>query len=255
MTIDTIFIIPYRDREEHKKKFISHMNEYLEQINFTGNYIFVFSHQCDKRPFNRGAMKNIGFLAMKKMFLDTYKDITFIFHDVDTLPSNECFIPYKTTKGKVAHYYGFKYALGGMFAIKGIDFEMTNGFPNFWGWGLEDNVIYERCLNNNIEIDRSIFFDITDKKNITHLFSGINRIISKRDSVVYKSETPDSMNDIKNLKWDIENDDDNNILYVNTTNFDVNMNPNEQVYENFDIRSGSKIIVPKGYNRRIWKLY
>jgi hypothetical protein len=254
---DTIFIIPYRNREKEKEHFISYMKTYLEKIKFTNNYRFIFAHQCDQRPFNRGAMKNIGFLAMKKEYPDTYKDITFIFHDVDTLPSESCVLPYKTTTGKVAHYYGTKFALGGIFAIKGEDFEKTGGFPNFWGWGLEDNVINDRSIESGLEIDRSIFFNMNDTKNIMRSFDGFNRIISKRDTVVYKYETPDTLNDIKNINYKIENNNivSNNIEnYVNISSFDVKMNPKEQVYENYDIRRGSKLIVPKGYNRRVWNM-
>lgn len=262
--METIFIIPYRNREKQKDEFITHMNKYLENIKYTSKYIFVFAHQCDKRPFNRGAMKNIGFLAMKKKYPDTYKDITFIFHDVDTLPSDKCAIPYQTSEGNVAHYYGYKFALGGIFAIKGGDFEKTVGFPNFWGWGLEDNVVYERCLSVGLEVDRSIFFDINDTTNIIRSFDGFSRIISKRDTVVYKCESPDTIHDIKNVKWSVDADvsvnindsinDSNIIYYVNTTQFDVGMNPNDQVYETYDIRRGSRLRIPKGYNRRVWKM-
>ena len=254
MNTDTIFIIPYRNREKQKEYFISYMKTYLEKINYSDNYRFVFAHQCDQRPFNRGAMKNIGFLAMKKEYPNTYKDITFIFHDVDTLPSDKCNIPYKTTHGKVAHYYGYKFALGGMFAIKGGDFEKSGGFPNFWGWGLEDNVIHERCLSSGLQIDRSLFFDINDTTNIIRSFDGFNRILSKRDTVVYKHEKPDTIHDIKNVKWQLQNNDDNVVRYVNSTNFDVMMDPNDQIYETYDIRRGSRLQVPKGYNRRIWKM-
>jgi phosphoribosylamine--glycine ligase len=48
---------------------------------------------------------------------------------------------------------------------------------------------------------------------------------------------------------------ENDLLeFVNISKFDVVMNPNDQVYSNFDIRSGTKLIVPKGYNRRVWSM-
>jgi hypothetical protein len=250
-TTITLFIIPYRNREKQKEEFISYMKTYLEKINLT-NYRFIFAHQKDNRPFNRGAMKNIGFLAMKDEYPDTYKDITFIFHDVDTLPSETCFLPYKTTTGKVAHYYGTTFALGGIFAIKGGDFEKTKGFPNFWGWGFEDNALNQRCIKHGLEIDRSIFFQMHDTKNIMRPFDGFNRLLSKRDAVVYKYETPDTMNDITNLNY--VSDQDQKVTYVNISSFDVTMNPNEQVYETYDIRKGSQIRIPKGYKRRVWKM-
>ena len=78
-----IFIVPYRDREKEKKKFLERMNDYLSDSN---DWEIYFSHQCDTRPFNRGAVKNIGFLAMKEKYPNDYKDITFIFHDVDNTP-------------------------------------------------------------------------------------------------------------------------------------------------------------------------
>ena len=103
----------------------------LEDI--TEPYEIYFAHQCDNRPFNRGAMKNLGFIAIKNKYPNHYKDITFIFNDVDTFPGEKGMIDYITTPGIVKHYYGFNFALGGIFSICGADFEKAKGFPNFWG--------------------------------------------------------------------------------------------------------------------------
>jgi hypothetical protein len=47
-----------------------------------GDYEIYFSHQVDNRPFNRGATKNIGFLAMKKKYPTDYLNIDFIFKSI-----------------------------------------------------------------------------------------------------------------------------------------------------------------------------
>ena len=127
------FIIPYRNRLAEKAIFINHMSKILEGQDFK----FIFVHQKDKRQFNRGAMKNIGFLYVRKANPSAYKKDTFIFHDIDTLPYKKDLFDYETTEGTISHYYGFKYALGGLLAVKGVDFERIYGFPNYWGWGFE----------------------------------------------------------------------------------------------------------------------
>jgi len=43
----------------------------------------VIYTQCDSRTFNRGATKNIGFIAARLKYTNDYKDITFIFNHVD----------------------------------------------------------------------------------------------------------------------------------------------------------------------------
>ena len=138
-----LFIIPFRDREAEKCVFINQMRYVLED----DDYELIFVHQKDKRPFNRGALKNIGFIYGKTKFPKNYKNMTFIFHDVDTVPHKKGLFDYETTQGVVKHYFGFPFALGGMFAIKGSDFEKIYGFPNFWGWGFEDNKIQRKWLS------------------------------------------------------------------------------------------------------------
>ena len=63
------FIIPYRNRLAEKANFINHMSKILEGQDFK----FIFVHQKDKRQFNRGAMKNIGFLYIRKTNPSAYK--------------------------------------------------------------------------------------------------------------------------------------------------------------------------------------
>lgn len=241
-----IFIVPYRNRHTHRVNFINHMNDYLKEE--TGWEIY-FAHQCDERPFNRGAMKNIGFIAAKTKYPRDYGDITFIFHDVDTWPATNGIINYDTTDGIVKHYYGYEFALGGMFSIKGKDFEKTLGFPNFWGWGLEDNVIQDRCKASNLIIDRSNFFPISDKINIHREDDGAKRLVSKADVSVYKWEKPDNITDIRDLNYKIEND------MINITKFNVKMNVEDQdFYIRDNSKEGTLLKIPKGYRRKNWSM-
>lgn len=253
-TIPTkIFIIPYRNREQQKKDFIKHMREIILIDEPAESYEIYFAHQADKRPFNRGAMKNIGFLAMKRKYPHHYKQITFIFHDVDTLPSVKGLFNYDTVPGIVKHFYGYNFALGGIFSIKGGDFERSLGFPNFWGWGLEDNVIQERCLKIGLKIDRSQFYHMHDKR-VLRAFDGFERVISKRDTVVYKRETPDNLLSLKNISWLATNEVIDGITSINITHFDCAMDPTQQEYATHDIRKGNKLALPQGFDRRSWKI-
>ena len=206
-----IFIVPYRNRLQHKYFFSKYMTYILEN---QSDYEIYFSHQCDKRTFNRGAVKNIGFIAAKNKYPDHYKNITFIFNDVDTVPFYKIF-DYETKHGIVKHYYGFKHALGGIVVMKGSDFEKTNGFPCFWGWGMEDNVLQKRCNAVGIKIDRSLFYNIGSPE-ILQLFDGISRIISTKEHIIGdKDDGIDGLRTISKLTFNIE---------------DKSANPNDNVF-------------------------
>jgi predicted regulator of Ras-like GTPase activity (Roadblock/LC7/MglB family) len=172
-----IFIIPYRDREPHRVFFSTYIYKIMEDIP-NQDWTFYFVHQNDTRPFNRGAMKNIGFLALKEAFPNHYKDIIFIFNDIDTVPYDKNILNYHTEYGVVKHFYGFQFALGGIFSIRGVDFERINGFPNYWAWGGEDNLINERAKQFGLTIDRSNFYTIGDK-HILQFADGMKRLICR----------------------------------------------------------------------------
>jgi hypothetical protein len=245
-----VFIVPYRNRVQHKFFFSKYMSFILEDCD---DYEIYFSHQCDARTFNRGAAKDIGFLAVKDKYPNDYKDITFIFNDVDTIPFNKIF-DYQTTHGVVKHYYGFKYALGGIVVMKGADFERINGFPCFWGWGMEDNTLQKRCDGYGLKVDRSVFYEIGSPE-ILQLFDGISRIISKKDP--WRGENDDGVDGLRTihqLKFSIdeksENPNDNifavhnqRIFFINISTFLTRIPFGSEEYYNYDLREPKRKII------------
>lgn len=158
-------IVPFRDntpnriRTEQLKIFIKYINDFYKQYEKNISYkIFAINQNDDGNKFNRGKLLNIGFIIAEKL-----KYNLFIFHDVDLLPSIELLPyyaePYKTVKwnknkGNVIHIANVwnrynknpKY-LGGITIFDKKTFESINGFPNnFWGWGGEDDELYNRMI-------------------------------------------------------------------------------------------------------------
>ena len=247
-----IFIVPYRNRLEKKFFFSNQMSFILEGET---DYEIYFSHQCDNRNFNRGATKNIGFLVMKEKYPDDYKNITFIFNDVDTLPFHKIF-DYQTTPGVIKHYYGFEYALGGIVVIKGEDFERINGYPNFWGWGNEDKVLQLRCERHNLIVDRSHFYKIGSPE-ILQLFDGVSRLVAPRDYHMGNNDSgADGLSTINRLTFSVDreslNPKDNQYIVTNERIWVINIlsfltafGYEQNEYYEYDLRDpASKIIRP-----------
>lgn len=245
-----VFIVPYRNRKQQKFFFCKYMSYLLEDVS---DYEIYFSHQSDKRSFNRGATKNIGFLAIKRKYPNDYKDMSFIFNDVDTMPFNKIF-DYDTSEGVIKHYYGFKFTLGGIVVIKGIDFEKINGFPNYWGYGMEDNCLQKRAGVNNLKIDRRHFYSIGSPE-ILQLFDGISRIISKKDPWRLQNDNGlEGLNTINKLMYSIDtkssNESDNEftvnnpqIYIINISYFLTGVSYESEDYYNYDLREPPRKII------------
>jgi hypothetical protein len=193
---------------------------------------------------------------MKEIYPDDYKNITFIFNDIDTLPFHKIF-DYDTKKGVVKHYYGFEYALGGIVVIKGEDFEKTNGYPNFWGWGNEDSVFQTRCLRNELIIDRTQFFKIGSPE-ILQLFDGVKRIVSPREYKIGLNDSGiDGISSLHRLTSTISSEslnlcdntyvvDNPRIKIINILSFLTSIRFENSEYYNYDLRhSTNTIIKPK----------
>lgn len=231
-----IIIVPYRDRPEQLYFFTTHMSHILTQYAEQDKVVRVlFCHQVDKRPFNRGAMKNLGYIWSKKTYgEDVANKITFVFHDIDTLPYKKHIMDYdldtvinKREKNKyqdeiVKHFYGYKFALGGIFSIKGRVFELLGGFPNFWGWGYEDNAFAYKCEIFDIDINYDDFYPILDNK-VLFLNNGHKKITTDSNKDYMSLITKNCIDNIKNVHFVERNIDDNfnievlknNVNYVN----------------------------------------
>ena len=156
------FIIPYRNRKEHLDELIRRYSDVLKNKDIDAKFFII--HQMNPREFNRGAMKNIGFLEVSK----TRPDGLFIFHDVDVFPVSWELIKYETKRGYFRRpiYNGFEGNLGLICSCWKEDFEKTNGFPNYWGWGVEDATLYERALKNGIIIDETNMVNYKDETKV-----------------------------------------------------------------------------------------
>ena len=229
-----VFIVPYRDREQQQKFFSQQMKAVLEDMK-PEEYKIYYIHQNDKREFNRGAMKNIGFLVVKQKYPNDYKNITLVFNDVDTMPYTKNFLNYETTKGVVKHFYGFTYALGGIVSMKAGDFERIGGFPNFWAWGYEDNLLNKRVLSSNLTIDRTQFYNVMDK-NIFQMKDGLARLVNRGEFDRYLSETNEGWHSIQSLEYNINEETG----FVDVSNFYTGIISNPKENKIHDLRNGSR---------------
>jgi hypothetical protein len=152
--------------------------KYLLEDYDPSTYEILFCFQNNDLPFNRGGMKNCGFLYFKEKYPEQYKDFIYIFNDIDVVPYRKNMISYDLQPNEIKHYYGFDFALGGIVAIRGSDFEAINGFPSLWYWGWEDSILYQRAIKKGITVNREQFYKFGDT-NILHLIHDNERTVSQ----------------------------------------------------------------------------
>ena len=251
-----VFIVPYRNRETHLQKFITHMPQILEGM----SYKFLFVHQCDDRMFNRGALKNIGFLFVKQSYPNTYQNIILVFNDLDCLPRHKGLLNYYVKQGEVKHFYGYTYALGGIVAIRAGDFERIGGYPNFWGWGYEDNMLQKRVLSGGLKINRDVFFKantvvieearkhglpIPTELPILQDFDGNVRTMNVHDFLQFSKNTRDGIMSFKQIVSTFNNDTG----FLDVTYFDVGHEEVKEKTFKYDLANGSLPLVYNKYGK------
>ena len=147
-------VVPYRDRPDHLSRFLPHMSAYFERdkLDCAIRYSIHIVEQMGTATFNRGAVKNAGFLLARANadyvcfhdvdYLPIWADYSFarrptrlIWHGLDPEPDRAAF-------------------LGGVVALSVADVERINGYSNdYWEWGYEDDDLRERCRRAGLEIE------------------------------------------------------------------------------------------------------
>lgn len=151
-------IVPYRNREEQLHMFLAHIHPFLRRQSRL-HYRLYLINQGDQQPFNRGKLMNIGFVEAMKDFNWT----CVVFHDVDLLPEDDRNLytcPYQPRHMSVlVDKWGYKLPyptiFGGVTAIRKEHFRKVNGYSNsFWGWGGEDDDMYNRVKYHGLTVTR-----------------------------------------------------------------------------------------------------
>ena len=152
-------IVPFRDREDHLQIFLHYLHPFLQRQQL--NYRIFIVEQYGNSSFNRGKLFNVGFVESSKM--SEFRCI--VMHDVDLIPEDDRNLYTCPDEGRPRHLsvkldimnYKLPYAtiFGGVSSMLVKDFKAINGYSNdFWGWGGEDDDLYNRIKNKGMKIIR-----------------------------------------------------------------------------------------------------
>lgn len=180
--IKTAIIVPYRNRQEHKKLFIN----YWKNKKLKNFIIYIIKQTEDNRKFNRGYLLNIG----SKIAIDNgYNNL--VFHDIDLLPDDDLMPYYFYKSDKPIHiasvwktkYKHFTY-YGGVNVISSNLFIKINGFPNnMWGWGKEDDLLYKRTAKyiNDIYIpNKGSFIELEHENTNENKSKTMSNVVGRK---------------------------------------------------------------------------
>ncbi len=121
---------------------------------------------CSGILFNRGTLLNIGFVTTLKLGLarGEHRVDGFIFHDVDLVPQNygnvytcvDSPAHLSSAVDTMAYRVPYEGLFGGVVAFKRKQFQEVNGYSNkFFGWGGEDDDLYNRIRHRGFNVSRT----------------------------------------------------------------------------------------------------
>lgn len=179
---DNIILIPYRNRKEHLDYFLTHSWKLIKE--HLPNTKLVIIEQGEGKLFNRGKILNVGF----KEYLD--KTRYFITQDVDVNPNEQSIILYNKfplDNEIIGIYNSPCKTLGGIIKISNEDIIKINGMPNdFWGWGVEDRVLYNRAMYHKYSISFNI---LSRTEKASKMFKSFNNINDRNKSTSFSKNT------------------------------------------------------------------
>ncbi|XP_043097452.1 beta-1,4-galactosyltransferase 1 [Puntigrus tetrazona] len=211
-------IIPFRNRGEHLKYWLYYLHPILrrQQLDY-GIYVI---QQDGEGTFNRAKLLNVGYVeALKEYDYDC-----FVFSDVDIIPMDDR-NTYKCSSqprhlsvsmDKFGFKLPYKQYFGGVSAMSKAQFQKINGFPNnYWGWGGEDDDIFNRLVFQGMKISRPSG-DIGKCRMIRHSRDKKNEPNPQRFKRIAHTRHTMKTDGIKSLSYKVV-DVDKDLLYTKIT--------------------------------------
>ncbi|XP_008300873.1 beta-1,4-galactosyltransferase 1 [Stegastes partitus] len=150
-------IIPFRKRDEHLKFWLYYLHPILQRQQLDYG-VYVINQDGDE-IFNRAKLLNVGYTEALK----EYDYNCFVFSDVDLIPMDDrntyrCFSQPRhlsVSMDKFGFRLPYNQYFGGVSSMSKEQYLKINGFPNnYWGWGGEDDDIYNRLASKGMSISR-----------------------------------------------------------------------------------------------------
>ncbi|KAK7916252.1 hypothetical protein WMY93_012013 [Mugilogobius chulae] len=150
-------IIPFRNRDEHLKYWLYYLHPILQRQQL--DYGIYVINQDGEATFNRAKLLNIGYTEALK----DYDYGCFVFSDVDLIPMDDrntykCYSQPRhlsVSMDKFGFRLPYNQYFGGVSSMSKEQYLKINGFPNnYWGWGGEDDDIFNRLASKGMSISR-----------------------------------------------------------------------------------------------------
>uniref|UniRef100_A0A8C6ULK3 Beta-1,4-galactosyltransferase n=1 Tax=Neogobius melanostomus TaxID=47308 RepID=A0A8C6ULK3_9GOBI len=132
-------IIPFRHRENHLKYWLHYLHPILRRQRI--DYGIYIINQLGEDTFNRAKLLNVGYTEALK---DAEYDC-FIFSDVDLIPMDD---------RNLYHCYDQPRHFAIAMDKFGFRLPYSGYFGGYWGWGGEDDDIYNRITLNGMKVSR-----------------------------------------------------------------------------------------------------
>ena len=210
-------IVPYRARPEILKQFLFHTHYLLQRQQL--DYRIYICEQAFNKTFNKGIVMNACFKEILRFQPDTP---CFIMHDVDLLLIDDrnmytCppvprhlsvaidkfqfSLPYASLVGGVLgkfHFFSNIQSTSICSAMRREHYLLVNGYSTeYWGWGGEDDDMYERIVSKNLKIERPPV-SIARYKMLKHTHQQLN---PSRLKVLRTAHTRVNSEGVNNVKY------------------------------------------------------
>ncbi|KAM9449665.1 beta-1,4-galactosyltransferase 1 isoform 1-T2 [Clarias gariepinus] len=198
-------IIPFRDREMHLKYWLYYMHPILQRQQLDYG-VFVIEQDGDE-TFNRAKLLNVGYNEALK----EYDYNCFVFSDVDLIPIDDrnlykCYDQPRhlsVAMDKFGFQLPYNQYFGGVSSLSKEQYLKINGFPNnYWGWGGEDDDVYNRLSFRGMTISRPDH-NIGKCKMIRHARDKLNQPNPQRFTRISRTRETMDTDGISSLEYSV----------------------------------------------------